>query len=134
MGRKVVDKKKKHSKKIIVGKNKGGKLVNYILLILLSLGILNGVVSNYSASNYLFVILLLLGGFFIAYSLLKRLMWVYYFFLIVNVFVLIYRMVTIGFLFIFWAEGLWSVAIVLLSYWMLTEISPKKFQKLPWFR
>ncbi|MBT3690617.1 hypothetical protein HOG16_00015 [Candidatus Woesearchaeota archaeon] len=134
MGRKVVDKKKKHSKKIIVGKNKGGKLVNYILLILVSLGILNGVVSNYSASNYLFVILLLLGGFFIAYSLLKRLMWVYYFFLIVNVFVLIYRMVTIGFLFIFWAEGLWSVAIVLLSYWMLTEISPKKFQKLPWFR
>lgn len=134
MERKAVDKKKTIQKKSTTRKNKYSKLINYILGVLVSLGILNGIVSNYSASNYLFVIILLLGGFFVVYSLFKRLIWVYYFFLIGNVVGLIYRMITIGFLFIFWLEGLWSVAVILMSYYMLTEINPKKFRKLPWFK
>ena len=133
MGWKVVGKKRGSSENA-TGKNKRSKLVNYILGILVFLGILNGLISNYFASNYLSVVILLLGGFFVIYSLFKRLIWVYYFFLVVNVFLLIYKMITISFLLVFWVEGLWSLGIILMSYYMLTEINPKKFKKFPWFK
>ena len=116
-------------------KKRDGKLVNYILMSLVGLGIIWNIIASYYAGTFttaVFVIAVVLG-FFVVYSIYKRMKWVYLFLLFGNLFALIYRMFTIHFAYFFWVEGLWSLAIIIMAYYMLNKKDPKGYPKLPWF-
>ena len=116
---------------------KNNYIINYILLALIVIGIISNILVRYNSGNLtaLLIVLYLVLGSFVIYSLYKKMNWVYLFFIIVNVIVLVLWSISLNSpSYILSYEGLWSIAIILLSYGMLNKLNPKKYKTLHWLK